>query len=104
MLKERRDELQLRLVETKHAIRTSALLEAKDEGDRATAAMANEMSSIERAQADNLLTAVNAALDRIDAGTFGECRTCHQEIGLKRLEAIPWTRYCITCQELLDER
>ena len=31
--------------------------------------------------------------------TFGECVSCHEELQQKRLEAVPWTRYCITCQE-----
>ena len=57
---------------------------------------------MQQSQAENLLKAVNGALDQIDAGTFGQCRNCGQEIGLKRLQAIPWTRYCITCQELID--
>jgi len=61
-----------------------------------------EMSAMQQTQAENLLKAVNGALDQIDAGTFGQCRNCGQEIGGKRLEAIPWTRYCIACQELID--
>ena len=48
-----------------------------------------------------LLALVDAALKRISQGTFGMCLNCGQEIGGKRLEAIPWTRYCITCQELI---
>jgi DnaK suppressor protein len=44
---------------------------------------------------------IGAALGRIDDGTYGECLNCGQEIGPKRLEAIPWARYCITCQELI---
>ena len=47
-------------------------------------------------------SAVDAALKRISEGTFGQCLNCKQEINAKRLEAIPWVRYCITCQELID--
>lgn len=43
-----------------------------------------------------------AALKRISEDTFGQCLNCEQEINAKRLEAIPWVRYCITCQELID--
>ena len=43
-----------------------------------------------------------SSLTRINEGTFGECLNCGQEINAKRLEAIPWVRYCITCQELID--
>jgi DnaK suppressor protein len=100
-LKEQRDALQLRLVRVRRHS-PIGLLDVKDEGDRANAHLADEMSALEETQAQNLLLAVNAALDRIDAGTFGECRDCGREIGAKRLEAIPWARYCITCQELMD--
>ena len=104
LLKERRDALHLRLTRATRQSRASALTDAKDEGDRASASVDKEMSAADHAQAENLLKAVNAALDRIDSGTFGQCLNCGQEIGLKRLEAIPWARYCITCQELMDQR
>jgi DnaK suppressor protein len=81
-----------------------AEVEERDEGDLANASTANEMSVIQQTQAENLLKAINGALDQIDAGTFGRCRNCGREIGVKRLEAIPWTRYCITCQEVIDNR
>ncbi|MGA3293551.1 MAG: TraR/DksA family transcriptional regulator [Candidatus Acidiferrales bacterium] len=45
------------------------------------------------------LQLVDEALERIKQGTFGECISCHEELQQKRLEAVPWTRYCITCQE-----
>jgi DnaK suppressor protein len=61
-----------------------------------------EISAVQKAQAESLLKMINAALGRIDDGTYGECLNCGQEIGPKRLEAIPWARYCITCQELID--
>lgn len=102
LLKERRDNLHLRL--TRATRQSRSLADAKDEGDRASASIEKEMSAAEKAQAESLLKAVNAALDRIDGGTFGHCLNCGQEIGLKRLEAIPWARYCITCQELMDHR
>src|SRR5438132_639748 len=90
-LKDRRDALQLRLVVTRRHGQRPSMCEIKDEGDRATASIITEMSAMQQNQAENLLKAVNGALDQIDAGTFGECRNCGQEIGIKRLEAIPWT-------------
>jgi DnaK suppressor protein len=101
-LKEQRDALHLRLVRARRQHPGPGASEVKDEGDRASASVAQEMTAPERTQAENLLRAVNAALDRIDAGTFGKCRDCGQLIGEDRLEAIPWTRYCITCQEVID--
>jgi RNA polymerase-binding transcription factor DksA len=42
------------------------------------------------------------ALKRISAGTFGYCELCESEIGLQRLGAVPWTPYCVGCQEQLE--
>jgi DnaK suppressor protein len=50
-----------------------------------------------------LLREVRAALARIDEGVFGECIKCEQEIGLKRLNAVPWAPLCISCQQAEDE-
>jgi DnaK suppressor protein len=76
----------------------------RDEGDRANASQAKEMAFLETRQERGLQGLIDAALSRIRDGTFGECLHCGQEIGLKRLNAIPWTRYCITCQELLEQQ
>ena len=41
---------------------------------------------------------LNEALDRIESGTFGVCRTCGQEISKARLEAVPHATQCIQCK------
>jgi DnaK suppressor protein len=46
-----------------------------------------------------ILQAIEEALGRIDKGTFGICRDCGEPIAPARLNAIPWTRVCITCKE-----
>lgn len=48
------------------------------------------------------LRQVTAALDRIDRGRFGICLSCDQEIGSRRLVALPWADSCIVCQEVVD--
>jgi len=75
----------------------------RDEGDRANANQAKEMTFIQSAQGRGLMTLVESALARIGDGTFGECLSCGQEISLPRLKAVPWSRYCITCQELIEK-
>jgi DnaK suppressor protein len=50
----------------------------------------------------NLLRNVRGALRRLNDGTFGTCVHCEEEISPKRLAAVPWTAYCIQCQELAD--
>jgi DnaK suppressor protein len=46
-----------------------------------------------------ILQAIEEALARLDKGTFGTCRDCGEPISPARLNAIPWTRVCITCKE-----
>jgi len=48
------------------------------------------------------LREVRMALDRLEAGSFGICLGCDETINLKRLTAVPWTSFCIACQELAD--
>lgn len=50
----------------------------------------------------NLLRNVRAALRRIDDGSFGVCVHCEEEISPKRIAAVPWTPFCIACQEQAD--
>ena len=52
----------------------------------------------------NLLRNVRAALRRIDEGTFGVCVHCEEDISPKRLAAVPWTAFCIQCQEIADRQ
>ena len=50
----------------------------------------------------NLLRNVNGALARIADGSYGVCLHCEEDIKPKRLDAVPWTKYCIKCQEAAD--
>ena len=50
----------------------------------------------------NLLRNVRLALGRIADGSYGTCMHCDEEIKPKRLDAVPWTKYCIRCQEAAD--
>ena len=50
----------------------------------------------------NLLRSVRGALTRMADGTYGICLHCEDEIKPKRLDAVPWTKYCIRCQEAAD--
>lgn len=50
----------------------------------------------------NLLRNVRAALRRLNEGMYGICVHCEEEISPKRLNAVPWTPFCIQCQEQAD--
>jgi len=45
------------------------------------------------------LRLIDEALDRLDSGDYGICLSCDQPIPPKRLQAVPWARYCVRCQE-----
>jgi DnaK suppressor protein len=50
-----------------------------------------------------LLLQIEDAIKRMDEGTYGPCSNCGQTISAPRLEAIPWARFCIDCQELAEK-
>ncbi len=47
---------------------------------------------------------IDQALERIDEGTYGICQRCHQPIPVERLEALPFTPFCIECQMHLERQ
>jgi len=49
------------------------------------------------------LTQVDEALLRIDDEEYGDCQNCEKAINPKRLAAIPWARYCLDCQQLVEQ-
>ena len=51
-----------------------------------------------------LLREISGALRRIDQGNFGVCLECDEPISPKRLDAVPWARYCVSCQEEIAAR
>jgi DnaK suppressor protein len=53
--------------------------------------------------AEHLLGAIESALARVEAGTYGMCERCGQAIANERLEALPWATKCIECKRL-EER
>ncbi len=64
-------------------------------GDVATATFDREMASTLEDNSTHLLAEIDAALGRIEAGTFGTCERCGKEIGAERIEALPWATLCI---------
>jgi DnaK suppressor protein len=50
-----------------------------------------------------LLLLIGEALERIEDGEYGECVRCSEPILERRLEAIPWARYCLRCQDLFEK-
>ncbi len=46
---------------------------------------------------------INEALTRISDDEYGTCQNCEKPINPKRLDAVPWARYCLNCQELVEQ-
>ena len=61
-----------------------------------------EMALAGLSRQSNLISQIQAALDRLEEGTFGLCQQCGTPIPPKRLEALPWTPLCVGCQESAD--
>lgn len=59
--------------------------------------LAFERLSIDRSR--DAVVDIDAAITRLDEGTYGSCETCHRPIARERLEAIPHARHCITCAD-----
>ena len=76
---------------------------AADIADRAASSYTKEFLFSQSNNDRQLLQMVESALQRLREGSFGECVNCGNEINPKRLEAVPWTRYCIECQEKLEK-
>lgn len=76
---------------------------AQDIADRAASSYNKEFLFHQSSSDRQTLQMVEGALERIKEGTFGDCISCGREINPKRLEAVPWTRHCIECQEKLEQ-
>ncbi|NIO48001.1 MAG: hypothetical protein GTN73_00970 [Candidatus Aminicenantes bacterium] len=76
---------------------------AQDVVDKAESSYTKEfllsLSNAEREQ----LRLIDEALKRIDKKELGICQSCGKNINKKRLDAVPWTPYCIDCQEKEEE-
>jgi DnaK suppressor protein len=53
---------------------------------------------------EQMLIEIDAALTRIEEGKFGCCESCHQEIARERLEALPYSRYCVACAQKREKK
>lgn len=96
-LLERRRELTGNLEETKFD--TLAKMGRVAEDDQAQVSH-EEFISLQRNSMDyQALRQVNLAIERIHSGDYGICASCEEPISDKRLKAIPWAKYCVTCQD-----
>ena len=101
-LETRQQELRKMVSRTQQDGRSADEDVAQDIADKAASSY-NKKFLFPQSNADRqLLQMVENALARIREGSFGECISCGKDINPKRLEAVPWTRHCIECQEKLE--
>ncbi len=101
-LEERQQALRKIVASTEQAGRDADVGTAQDIADRAANSYTKEFLFYQSNNERQTLNLVESALARIREGTFGECINCGNEINAKRLDAVPWTRYCINCQEKME--
>jgi DnaK suppressor protein len=102
-LETRQHELRRMVSRTEQDGRTVDEDSAQDIADRAASSYTKEFLFHQSNNDRQLLQMVENALSRIREGSFGECISCGKEINAKRLEAVPWTRHCIECQEKAEQ-
>ena len=66
--------------------------------ETATATLDREIDYTLEENSIRMLTAIDAALKRMDEGAYGICTNCGREIPAERLEAYPWASLCIDCK------
>jgi len=102
LLLERKNSIIRKLSQFYHESKEIETDTALDVADKAETSYTKEfllgLTDSEREQ----LQLIDQALERLEKGEYGLCQVCHQEIGKKRLQIIPWTPYCINCQEKIE--
>ena len=77
---------------------------AMDEIDQANELIEKEMGFLMSSNMSNNLTEVEEALERIDKNEYGKCQHCGTEISPKRLEVLPFAKFCVPCQEKMESK
>jgi DnaK suppressor protein len=102
LLRDKERELQSSLAVLEDEGRGSGDAEVRDSTDDATASQGTSEAFAESSVLSQTLEQVQDAVRRIDDGSYGTCTRCGRQIEPARLEAVPWTPYCLEDQEKLD--
>jgi DnaK suppressor protein len=99
-----RDEILKGIDTTKKTERSAPERDVGDFYDDAESEKGRQLSHLLGERERMKLNAIDDALERIEDGTYGICEECGCDINKKRLNVVPFTRYCITCQSELEKR
>ena len=98
----RREGLFRQVVEAEKSSRERDAEATQDPADLAANAYARELSVSMSDNDRRLLALIDEALARIETGDYGECQHCGEPVQEKRLDAVPWARHCLRCQDLQE--
>ena len=102
-LEEKRRELSEAYTKNRHYGRESDEGGTQDLADKASSSYTKEflysLSNTER----SILEEVERSIRRMDQGEYGTCMECGEKISKKRLDAVPWARFCVPCQERVEQ-
>ncbi|MGH9945027.1 MAG: TraR/DksA family transcriptional regulator [Pyrinomonadaceae bacterium] len=98
----RRESLFKQVTEAELSSRERDLEATQDPADMAANHYTKELLISMSANDRNLLNLIDEALRRIEGSEYGECVNCGEQVQEKRLEAVPWARYCLRCQDLQE--
>ncbi|MDT7541028.1 MAG: DnaK suppressor protein [Acidobacteriota bacterium] len=101
-LLERRESLFKQVNEAELSSRERDSEATQDPADMAANAYTKELLISMSANDRKLLGLIDEALAHVESGDYGECINCGEPVSEKRLEAVPWTRYCLKCQDLQE--
>lgn len=99
----RREELLKTITRTEEEGRTADDDPTVDLADKAANSYTKEFLFGQTNTDRSVLQLIDEALQRIKENKFGTCVQCEQELQQKRLEAVPWARHCVTCQEKQEQ-
>lgn len=103
LLEEKKTSLSSDLAKTRSAEEETTEESTQDIADKAVSSYTREfLYSLTDGERSTLLQ-IDDAINRIDDVTYGMCINCGQTIAEKRLTAVPWTPYCVDCQELSEK-
>ncbi len=101
-LLERREALLRQVSEAEISSRERDAEATQDPADMAANAYAKELLISMSGNDRRLLGMIDEALGRVEAGEYGLCVHCGEPVQEKRLEAVPWARHCLRCQDLQE--
>lgn len=98
LLLKKRDEILASVRKEPDALATS--IQTPDVDEFAVKSAMQDVTAVTLDLRTRILKDIERSLKQLAKGTYGVCEGCGEEISPNRLQALPWARYCLTCQEL----